>query len=526
MSELINVVYLTGHGEESELDEQGTRKPAPLIEKRLELRIGNIAESRADLLVSSSAAGEYSFPSGSVVGAITSYFGIEQLKYNLTALNRPTQKYYSGTWLYNRELSTHQSLLITAIPGPSAVRGSFSEGFTKHADTLLKVLRDLDQQILTDERGAQVKKIRPPISVAMPILGGNRKYDPVQRMEYIVENCAQLLKQSKYLSHIELYVYSRKEADEWSKHLEKALKRQHEGQFPFQSESVELNQLLLNRLSSFLWSTELSPHLRYEILVPMQRHLQHQGKPCIATLSTFARKSWEAVVFELSDGQSTSNHAGDLLNQFCALLNRGDLEEFTDTWVALSITKALGNAAAHFQQHELGLNKNDYPLLLLLLERFVGFVAPFEPYFEDRREDIYQIWFDKLNSELQVMQDKLQGHGLWLEPWLDQGGCKQRRKKIKNWIEQILSLNDPDHKHKYWTTTTIKERIDLPKVRKKVNDIIPESVIAHLAIWFRDDIKWAKPHSIWSELYDVLSRWRLSVFAISIIETLPNKDSN
>ncbi len=231
MSELINVVYLTGHGEESELDEQEARKPEPLIEKRLELRIGNIAESRADLLICSSSAGK--FPSGHVVKAINAYFGIDLSERKLSALERPTQRFKSGTWLYNGELNTRQSLLITAIPGPEAVRHSFSEGFIKHADTLLKVLSDLDQQVLTDEQSVQVQSIRPPTSVAMPILGGNREYDPVQRMEYIVEHCADLLKRSKFLNHIEIYVYSRKEANEWSKHLEDALKRQHEGQFPF-----------------------------------------------------------------------------------------------------------------------------------------------------------------------------------------------------------------------------------------------------------------------------------------------------
>lgn len=507
MSELINTVYLFQHGDERSSDAGGSEaaiKAKRDAYKRIELRLGDLVETYSDLIVSSSSSGD--FPNGAVVRRLSSYFGLRLTRADQSEFT-PLIRVHgnSGTWLYNRALPTGQRVMVTAI----SRRGEFEPQF----DTLITALTQLDADQLCDERGQRLMSLQRPLSIAMPILAGNRSYPPRERMRYIVDECVKLLERAQALECIELYIYEHREAEEWSKYLDLALGRDVSDQsYPFRAACKELSQLIIARLSALLRRGEVIRGLRREVLSPLYRHFRSEP-PCLSTLAAFARKSWEAVVLELSKHSRPPSGDVNLNASFSSLLKMHfNSDGLSDAWVALRVTKALGNAASHLQSSSHPLSSVDYPILLLVLERFMGFVSPFDVKHESMREALYDKWSARLQESLTSSERVLRERDLWLDSWLALPSSGHRKKRIKTWYDQVIALQDPDREHRYWAYSDGEERLDLDQVVKVTRDLMPGWISVHLVIWSAK-VNWECANPEWARLYDLLSRWRLSEFA-------------
>jgi hypothetical protein len=494
MTSILNTIYLELDDEDS--DERRGHS------KRIELVVGDLVEARADLIVASSSVDI--FPSGAVINSLKRYHGIPLDKSGLHPIQLfPTPQFPKtnlGVWLSKGDLPTGQDLIVVAM----TPRAKFKQGFQNPFDGLLGVLRKIDQglPLLGDET---ITQPTPPYSIALPILGGDRSFEPQERMKAILHGLEDLIRQSRMLEVVSLYVYYKSEAQKWSDEFDRVLGRYHLIP-PFKGQCGALKEALLNRMKKLRGIRYLDqPHLKHEVLVPLSTHLTYDP-PCVATLATFGRKSWEAVTFYYMRflDESEYKKKDGLTAIFNKLLDKFIARNMISSWVTLSITKELGNGAAHVQG-ELGidaLDVDDYPIILFTLEQVFGLVDPFAMHEQKNDQLFFCQWTEKIESEIDILLAKLP-ESLHLPSLHTE---IERKKLFTKWLDQLFINKDS---HPYRQKRGGKESIDIDEFRTLISDEIPKWVTIHMSIWCNPKLHWDLCDPNWLKLYDSLTRWRL-----------------
>ena len=507
MPTIYNTINLEAHTSDGS-DENFSRH----ARKRIELTIGDIAESRADLLISSSSVDQ--IPNGHVVKRLESYHGEMLTIRNFHPLKLfQTPRYPNsnmGIWLKRSALSTGQTLLLFAV----TPKADFHDGFLAPLASLIDLLRHIDQGSLN--LPSDLEAPLPPLSIALPILGGNRDFPRLDLMRALIEKLSELIRGSTHLEVVSLYVFENREAEIWSKELEGALGRERSQRG--QIELRELSETLKDNLLTCINTLRLIPKvttskLKHEVLVPLRVHLIHEPA-CVATLSTFGRKSWEAIIIHFMnalDIQPTSKLTG----VFDALKKEFEARKMISSWVSLSLIKELGNAAAHIQGTN-HLSMRDYPILLFALGNSLGLVDPFKVNAPSTKRALINTWIKEIEDEIGALL-KIHG-GDYLLPALSDLNDNDRKKFLVLWVDRVMSSHE---NHPYWDKNNrghfMPKNVNLGNLRTVLSDVIPKWITIHHWLWAFHSVQWDECiDQDWVKLYDTLTRWRLMCFAIDM----------
>lgn len=246
--------------------------------RRINLYLGNLCAFQDDVLVVSSHANPNLPPDGSVIRAFRSAHGIDFSRLRPLIVTRGAL----GTFRVEGAVpSGSQVVLVVRIPGADHLDWDSEP---------LEVYRDAIWSVFGSVAALELGEFRLQ-SMAMPLVGGQRKYPIRDSMAILLEHAARWLKTSASMQTINMVLYEADLLPEWDRAMNQVLGRR----FVDRARDHVLKGLSDEILSSVAVLTSLHETAEGDLKTPLENVLR-ADRINLQLAAAFGRKLAETVV--------------------------------------------------------------------------------------------------------------------------------------------------------------------------------------------------------------------------------------
>jgi hypothetical protein len=249
--------------------------------RSINLFLGDICAARDELLAVSSHAVVGSEPHGSVIVRLEREKGIDFS----SSTPMLTLSGVVGTYLIDHKPhceNPYKDILVTRIPGYSSISSTGGDPLTVYENTVWTLFGSVAALEL---KGKNYR------SMAMPLLGGRRKFPLQEIMEVLLRHATRWLKNSQSMHSVNLYLYEEDQLSEWTEAMNNVL-----GRRLIDSAKHEIVRALRDEILARMHASgKFKGNDLQEVVVALENALKAE-KICLQQVSAFSRALVERIV--------------------------------------------------------------------------------------------------------------------------------------------------------------------------------------------------------------------------------------